>query len=211
MCGGPSSTQQQLQTEQANFYSTLTQEYSTVFGETQGILSELTNTFEPILAKGPNQEGFSPEEKANLNTQAIEGTAQNFNQANTALNEKLAAEGGGDEFLPSGAKEQLNEELSASSSAEQSREESTILSEDYAAGKQQFDEAAAVLAGQEAGVGSAAANFAGATTGAGSSAEKTASDIASEENSWLTPVMGAVGGILGGAAGNLNVGPFSKS
>src|SRR5579884_3939285 len=101
MCG-PTSAQTELQSEQADFYRQMTQEYTTVFGEDQGILSSLTKTFEPILEAGPNQKGFSDAERNDLNSQAIEGTAKNYAAADRALKEDQAAEGGGDTVAPTG-------------------------------------------------------------------------------------------------------------
>jgi hypothetical protein len=56
---GPSAAQQQLQTEQADFYQQAIQQQETTYGEDQSILKMMTGIYEPILAKGPNQEGFS--------------------------------------------------------------------------------------------------------------------------------------------------------
>ena len=102
MCGA-TGAQTQIQQEQADFYANATAEAKTAFGEQQGLLSNLESIYNPILAKGPNQKGFSVDEENDLNAQAIDGTAQNYQKAAKAVNGQLAAEGGGDTFMPNGA------------------------------------------------------------------------------------------------------------
>ena len=60
---GPSSQQLQLQDEQMQFYQQGQQESQTAFSEQQDLLKQMEQVYSPILAKGPNQEGFSGEEK----------------------------------------------------------------------------------------------------------------------------------------------------
>ena len=84
MCGA-SGQQKDIEAQQAAFYKQLTQEYGITFGESQGILKSLTAAFEPILKAGPNQQGFSAEELANLNSQAVTGIGRNYAKAGAAL------------------------------------------------------------------------------------------------------------------------------
>ena len=70
MCGA-SSQQKQIEQAQSNYYNTLTQQANQIFGYASSIFNELQSTFAPILAKGPNQEGFSDAEKQNLNNEII--------------------------------------------------------------------------------------------------------------------------------------------
>lgn len=194
MCGGATAAQTDIQNTQVAFLKQLTAEYGTVFGESQGILQSLTSTFKPILEAGPNQQGFSAAELASLETTAKEGVGQNYAQAAKALGEKQAAEGGGNSFLPSGAKSQIQEEIATGAAGTLSQEQEQITQANYATGRSNFYNAAGIL-GQTAStlnpVGSA-----GAATSAGSAASNTANQIAQENNSW----MGLVGGVLGGAA-----------
>jgi len=203
MCG-PTAAQTNLQSEQADFYQEMTQEYSTVFGEDQGVLSELTKTFEPILAAGPSQEGFSAAEKNNLDSEAIQGTATNYAAAEKALREDQAAEGGGNTFSVAGQDTEQRGELASQAANQESSEEEQITQADYAQGQQNFDTAASALTGVASELNPA--GFAGATTGAGSAAGTTADQIAQEQDSEWTPVLSALGGVAGAAAGNLNFG-----
>jgi hypothetical protein len=194
---GPSATQIQLQGEEAQFYQQGMQEAKTTFGEDQDLLGLMQSVYDPILAKGPNQEGFSTAEENNLNAQAVEGTAENYSQAAKAVGEQEAAEGGGNNPLPSGGQTQLKEEVATSAAGQESQEEQQIQQADYAQGYSEFENA-----GQELGVVSGQLNpeaFESGATSEGSSAETTANQINQEQNSWIAPVLGAAGAI--GTAG----------
>ena len=200
---GPSATQLNLQQEQADFYAQGMQESQTAFSEDQSLLKQMEAVYSPILAKGPNTNAFAGAEQNELDAQAIEGTAANYNQAARAVGANVAAEGGGDNPLPSGAGEQLKEEVATSAAGQESSEEEQILQAGYSEGERQFEDA-----GQSLSVASGQLNptaYESAATGAGSAAETTASQINQEQNSWLAPVMGAVGSI-GGAVVSENPG-----
>jgi hypothetical protein len=197
---GPSAAQQQLQTEQADFYQQAIQQQETTYGEDQSILKMMTGIYEPILAKGPNQEGFSTGEVNDLNSQAVTGTAQNFSQAAKATNEALAAEGGGDAGITSGAADELKQQVGESAAAEESQQESQIKQADYSQGYNEWETAAAGLgevSGQLNPTG-----YSGAATSAGSAASTTANEIAQEDNGWINAAIGAAGSIGGGLASN---------
>jgi hypothetical protein len=197
-CGAPPE-QTQLANEQAQFYRQLTQSYKTVFPEQQAILAALTKEFQPILAAGPNQPGFSAAEEAALRTQASDTTTRGAQQADVALGGKLAAEG--DATIPSGAKAQLEAGLLESANAENAGLQNKITGENYAIGRSNFLNAAREL---ETGAGllnpSGAASVA---TGAGSAANTTWNDIAAENSAWMGPVFGAIGGLGGAAIGKV--------
>lgn len=195
---GPSSTQLQLQSEEAAFYKQGVEQSETTFSEQQDLLNQMKQIYSPILAKGPNQEGFSPAEKAGLESQAIEGTAKNYSQAARAVGGQIAAEGGGNNPLPTGGSEQLREEVGASAAGEESNEQQQIEQADYAQGYQEFQGATAALETASGQLNPAA--YENAATSAGNAAEETAKDINAEQNSWEAPVLGAIGAIGGGIA-----------
>ena len=179
-------------------------ENSTVFGESQGILSSLNQAFAPILAQGPNQAGFSQAEDTSMNTEATEQTAQNFGKAKQELQEDQAAEGGGNDFVPSGAQDAQNESLAATGAATQSQEQQQILQENYATGRQNFMNAAGVL-----GTTASTLNPTGtadAAVSSGSAAATTANTIAAQGNSIWSSVLGALGGVAGAAVGDIPMG-----
>jgi hypothetical protein len=196
MCGATQS-QTDLENQQAAFYQQATQEATTTYGEDQALLQQMQSVYDPILAKGPNQKGFSTEEEQGLNAQAVEGTAENYAGAAKSVNENLAAEGGGTNPLPSGGQEQLKEQVAESAAQTESSEEEQIQQADYAEGSRQFGQATAALEDVSGQYNPTA--YSGAATGAGSAASTTANDIAEQSNSWVNAAIGAAGQI-GGAA-----------
>lgn len=193
MCGGATQAQQDLQAEQAAYYKEATAEAEATYAEDQELLQSVKSIYDPILSRGPNQEGYSAEELANLNAQAVEGTAKNYSSAAKAVNEKMAAQGGGDIALPTGAQLQLQQEVANSAAATESSEESQILQADYQQGYNEF-----VNAGNMEMAVSGQYNptaYSGAATSAGSAASTTANEIAQENNSWINAALGAASSI----------------
>lgn len=202
MCGA-TAAQTTLQDEQMDFYQTMTDNYKTAFAEDQGILNAVTASMAPIIAAGVNQEGFSGAEKTTLDTQADEGVATNYAQAKTALQQSLAATGGTSSAeMSSGPAAQLQEELVSSAAGQRSTEQSQITQADYDTGRSNYFNA--VQEEENAAGLLNPAGYSGAATNAGSAAGTTANQIASENDSVFSSVMGALGGVASKAAGNIN-------
>jgi len=202
MCGS-NSQQQQLEASQAAFYDQAREQAATTFGEQQAVLKDMLAIYQPILDKGPNQQGFSDEERAAFNTEAIEGTANNYAAAAKTVNEQLASQGGGAIAMPTGPQAQLKAEIAASAAQHLSDQELNIVEQDYATGRTQFNNATnAILtaSGQFNPIG-----YSEAATAAGNAASKTANDIAQADNSWVNAAIGAVGAVGGGLAQNPNI------
>lgn len=197
MCGA-TDQQKSLEASQAAFYNQLTQQYASVFQKNQGILDMLTSTFEPILKAGPNQRGFSDEERTNLETEATEGVARGFDKAQQALNQNLAARGGSD-FIPTGGDAEMRGSLAATAEEEQAGLKQQITAADYAAGEDRWRYASGVLAGTANMYNPT--GYAGAATGAGGAASQTANDIAQADNSVWSSVIGGLSGVGGAAIG----------
>lgn len=197
MCGA-SQQQKDIEASQAAFYNTLTSEYKTVFGENQAILGTLTSSLEPILQAGINQQGFSPEELANLNNMVTNQTGQNYGNAKAAIAWEQGAEGGGNNFIPSGAKQEIQAQLAQSAAQQESGEQQQIQASNYATGRSNY------LAAEEGLSGVASqynpAGFANATTGAGGAAAQTADQITQANNSWMNLVAGGLGAAASGYA-----------
>jgi hypothetical protein len=193
---GPTSAQIELQTEQASFYKEMTKDYATQFAGQQAILGTLTSAWAPILAAGPNQYGFSAAQDATLRAQAVEGTAQTYQQAEQAVNSGIASRGAGD-TLPSGANEQLRQITANAAAATTSKEQLGITGAGYQQGYNNFTAATNALSGvaaQDNPLG-----YAGAATSAGSAEGQTAQAIAQESGG----IWNAIGGIVGGFAGKI--------
>lgn len=148
MCG-PSKTEEGLQGSEESFMNTLQQNYAQNFSEQQGVLANLNQTLSPIVAAGPDQTGYSPQELAALNTQAIDTTGANYANAQKALN---TANAGRDQGTSgeSGVSQQLNEALASQESGQLSNEQLGITESNYATGRSNFQNAV----GAEEGVAS---------------------------------------------------------
>jgi len=201
--GGAPSGQTQLAASQSAYYNTLTQEAQTEFATAQTLTNDLTSEFEPIFAAGPNQQGYSPEELANLNAAAVTETGQGIASVEKALGTKTAAEGGGNEFVPQGANRQLEAEVATSGENQTAAEESEILQAGYQQGYNEWTTAAAGL-GEAASVMGAGTGAASAANQGGSAANQTYSNVAAENSSWMNLVGGALGA-AGTALTNQNI------
>lgn len=191
MCGA-SKDEKDIGKAQSAFYTQLTSEYGTIFGESQAILGALTKSFQPILDAGINQEGFSAAEKQNLESQVTTGTGTNYAKAADAVSKAQGAEGGGTTYIPTGAKEQQRQQVATEAASRESGLQSDVIAADYATGRENYMEAANVLGGVAGQYNPA--NFANSATGAGSAASTTAHNISLENSSWEGLVAGAVGG-----------------
>src|SRR6185312_499960 len=78
---GATQQEKDLQKQQAAFYSTLTADYNQQFAKQGAIIDSLNKVWGPIFQAGPNQYGFSTAEDTTLHTQAKEGTANDYQQA----------------------------------------------------------------------------------------------------------------------------------
>lgn len=199
MCG-PTDAQTQLQQSQIDFYNNLQKQDATTFGQDQNILNQLQSVYSPILQKGPNQYGYTPDEENVLNTTATEGVAQNYRDASRSLRESQAAQGGGNDYLPVGSNQQTQAELASSAADQLSKEKLGIKTAGYQQGYNEFTQAAGNLLSTSQQLNPS--TYASTANTAGSTASQTAQNIANENESWMAPLIGGVSTIASGAAGS---------
>lgn len=197
MCGVPAG-QQQLGDEELQAYQEAQQLTQEQYGNQQAILAPMAKQFQSIFDMGPNQEGFSAPEEQTLNSQVLEGTAENYKQASAAVREGEAAEGGGTNPLPSGAQEAERESVAESAAQEESRELNQVEQSGFQQGYNEFETAAEGL-GSVASAESPLGYEANATS-SGNAAASTESEIANEQNSWVNAAIGAAGAVASAAA-----------
>jgi hypothetical protein len=176
----------------------MTQQAQSVFGDASAIFKDLQGTFEPIVAAGPNQEGFSAAEKANFDDQIINGTGEAYNKAANAVNSQIASEGGGDTAIISSQNNTIRGSLAQSAASQEANEREQVVADDYATGRQNFFNASQVLSGAT-NVFNPSTSMDNAATGAGSAASNTANEISQENNSWVNAAIGALGSVAGAA------------
>jgi hypothetical protein len=200
MCGA-SSAQVGLQNAQISFYNEMTADYQQTYSQNQQILKSLTASFSPILAAGPNQEGFSSAELQSLESSATTGVGQNYAAAQKALAIQQGAQGGGNSFVPSGANSEMRGQLAQSAAQQESSEQLGIQQADYQTGQQNYWQAAGALGGVANAYNPT--GYSGAATGAGGAASTTANEVEQANNSWMqlaAGALGATGSALGGGS-----------
>jgi hypothetical protein len=198
MCG-PSQQQTEISDEQQQFYSTLSNQYAQIFGQSQAITSALTSAFTPILNAGPSQTGFSPSEETALQTQNTENVATDYAQAQRATAQVLAARGGGNTMLPSSVTSNILAQNANTAAATRAQGQNTITQANYAQGYQNWNTAATVL-GSTAGLLNPNA-YSGQATNAGQQAATTANQITQDAFAPWGAAIGALGSIGGAAVG----------
>jgi len=210
MCGA-SQQQKDISNEENEFYQQLTQQYSTVFGQSQAITGALTSAFTPILAAGPSQTGFSPSEENALQTQNTQNVATNYAQAQKATAQVLAAQGGGggNPLLPSSVNANILAQNTNQAALQRAQGQNTITQANYAQGYQNWQQAAGVLS-STAGLLSPT-SFGGMTNTAGGSAMTGATQVANSANSPWNAAIGALGAVGGAALGNFGLPSFGSN
>ena len=196
---GPTAQQTELGDAQLQAYqqaATLTQQQ---YANQQAIYGPMATQFQSIFAKGPGQQGFTPEEDEELNAQAEEGTAENYGNAARAVGEATAARGGGTNPLPTGADSAIEGNIATSAAQEESQQENQINAANYGQGYNEWENAGQGL--QAIAAGENPLGYESNETSSGSAAGTTESQIASEDDSWLNATIGAVGSAAGMASG----------
>jgi hypothetical protein len=193
---GASVEQKNLEAQQAQMYQTQTAMLQERFAKQDAILASLQKAWGPTLALGPDQRGFSDEERAALKSQAIQGTGQEYQKAVKAVGEGMAARGGGDVFIPSGADEALRAQIATAAAESQAGKNLALTEEDYALGRAKFSAATSALSGVSQMFDPL--GFANSANQAGSAASESAYRIAQLNNQFS--FANAVTGILTGAA-----------
>lgn len=194
-CSGPSAQQTEVFNEQNAFYQQMTQQSATEFGEFQNVYNTLTTQLTPIFNAGPSQQGWSPAEASAVESQITGQTAQNSMQAEQAVNNQFASAGGGTQYVPQGAQQQVGEQAQLAVAGQKSSEELQATEANYQQGTQNWLNSAQLLGSASAVMNPEATN-ASVSNGAGSNVGTTANEITQAGNSW----MGLVGGLANSAA-----------
>lgn len=198
---GASASQKDLAASQAALAKTLTANYNQNFANQQAVLSAVRAVYDPILNAGPSQFGFAKPEETAYRTQASEDTARNYASAATAVRNRMAAQGGGNSLLPSGAEADIEAQIASAAAAAESNKQLDITKAGYAVGRERFDKATNAemsAAGMYNPLG-----YAGAASSTTSSAFDMADKIQQENQSIWGTVGGLAGGLLGSIAGPL--------
>ncbi len=199
-CGGASSEQKEMQALQIQAYQTALSQTKEVFGDGSKIFNLLSSTFSPILKAGPDQFGYGTAETTALRSGATQNQALATATAGQSLREELAAQGGGNTFLPSGAQAKLNAGIATTGSNNLAAAQNQITQAGFDQGRQNWMNAAKVLGGATSvfDPGNSATN---ASTSAGSAAEKSAKDVTDSNQAANQMWAGLAGSLAGSASG----------
>ena len=138
MCG-PSGQEKSLQSSSAGFSTQLMNNYSQLFGQQQGVLAGLNASLNPIVAAGPNQQGFSGAELNSLNTSAINANAGATQSALQAARTFGAGQGGGGTSgLTSGITKQIESSVAAQGAGNLATNEGQIQQANWAQGNSNY-------------------------------------------------------------------------
>ena len=178
---------------QTAFYKQLVAQQQETFGKYTKIYDSLNAQLMPIFKAGIDQFGFTPQQEATLRTAATNYTADAFKDQQVALENAMVARGGGESLLPSGAQEQLRQQLGVRQAQTEALQQLGITQTGFDLGRQNYLTA---LSGLQGGLAYANPNaFAGSANGAAGNATdaiKLSADLNQTFN-W--------GGLLGGIAG----------
>lgn len=200
MCG-PSTSEKNLEANEASFAQQLQQNYAQNFADQQAVLTHLNSVLSPILEAGPNQTGFSPQEAAALNTQAIDTTGAQAANAERAVGNELAGRNDSGNLPESGVDQALKAQIASSAAGQLSSEQLGITEANYATGRQNFAQAVGEeqgLAGQYNPVSTGSL-----ASGTNASAFGEANQIAQQQSQELSDIGGGVLSLATGAAGGI--------
>jgi hypothetical protein len=173
---------------QANFTNTLMASYKTQFAKQGAILDFLTSKMKPMI---DNPTGYSPAALTAMRTQATEGTAKSYSQAEQALHEAEATRGGNG--LPSGVDAQLEAENARAGAAQNATSQQDITLANENLRQANYWNAVNSLGGTGAQF-----NPTGYANSANSGTEATSNIGTAYKNSQSSQLLGALGGIAGG-------------
>jgi hypothetical protein len=186
------------QAAQTQFYSTLTANYNTDFGEFEGATQNLMSVLQPIVNAGPGQYGYSAAQDAAIRGSAMTSDAAAAANSEAAVNAQITASNGGAALMPTGAQEQLTEEGDVAAAQKTATDQNAITQAGYAQGTTNYDTA---LSGEESVLSlENPNNFAGSATSGGNAATgavNAATTAAADSDSWTQMVGSALGGVTG--------------
>jgi hypothetical protein len=197
---GESADAKANEAAQTAFYKSVTAQQSQIYGEQQELYNTVIGATAPIIAKGPQQYGYTPAVDALLQTYIKDTGEQAETNTINATELKERQEAGGAAVLPTGANAQIEADVRAT--GEQST--ATNLAQEklsgYQAGSALYNQALSALSG----VTGNPTQYTSAATGAGTSATGAINLADSERSNLLQTILGgASSAVVGGMTGGL--------
>jgi hypothetical protein len=141
---GPSASEQALSNQAGSFSTTLQNNYGSQFANQNSVLSALNASLSPTVAGGPSQQGWSPAQAAAVNTNILDTTAANYQNAQRASQTALAGRGGGaanSNIAASGIDSQIGASYASQAAGQTASEENQALQANYAQGNANYNNA----------------------------------------------------------------------
>jgi hypothetical protein len=203
LCGGGGTPDPEAEAEEAEtvtFDQSLMNIFQQQYSTQQQQLAYLQGKMEPIINAGG--QGYTSDQLASMRTAATDVNSEQFQGAQQALNNTIAANSGGSKLTGvAGSTIQANAELNAAEAQTQAQAQETITSQNAQLQQSNYWNAINALNGvaaQENPLG-----YASASNQAGSTVADLTNANANYIKSTQSPLMGALGGIIGGSVGGL--------
>jgi len=196
-CGPTGAQKSALETDQ-NFSKILGSSYNEIFSENQDLMQNLTGNLAGIINAGPNQQGFSPQELAAQNSQAINAGAAANEKIQTAIGDSAAAHGSANPGVESGITQAEQSSAATAVDTNVSNTEANITNANYAQGRQNYWSAVGADESAPAAFEDPANQAAQAATGANSAANSQANSNAADSTG--TELLGLTEGLATDAA-----------
>jgi hypothetical protein len=220
---GASSGSKAINNMAGSAYGTAIDQAKAEFGDASKVFNDLYQSLSPIAAAGPDQTGYSTQAESAINASTIDTTAAQYKNATTAVKSDIAAEGGGNIALPSGANIGTEEALAEAGAQQTAAGLRSNLINDYTKGNENWQFA-------EGGLTKAPGVFSDANTATSDTAKLgdvalQSQNVINAAPSWNKVAMGALGtaanflapgsgtlvnGVLGGTPGGPGSQPNSE-
>jgi hypothetical protein len=186
-------------------------DFGSRFQNQSNVLSQLQSSLSPILAAGPSQTGFSGQETAALNTQAINSAgAANRSAQQAAANFGAGQGGGGTSGVTSGITKQIQAGIASQSAGQLATSQNNIVQQNYAQGSQNYWKAQGAM--NELAAGEDATQFGNLANSSQSNAFGEANTVSQQQNQEESAIAGGITGLasnvlLPGVSGAINAAP----
>jgi len=202
--GGPSKQEEGLANQADSFSNVLRANYGTAFGEQQDTLKNLNSEIMKIET-GQTGTGFSAQELAAKNTAAINSAGAASRNAQQAIGNFTAGEGGGGSSgIVSGVQEQLRAGAASSAANELASAQNSITQQNYQQGRVNAAQTVGGLENLAQEYGGTAASAQGGAIQENQAAFGDAAKIQEQKSQMLSQIGGLVKSGVGIASGGLS-------
>lgn len=192
----PSKAQKDALSSDQSWQSTLTNSYKTVFGLGTSMYQKLSGGLDSIISKGREAMGYSPQELALKNSEAINSAAASAKSVNRAIGAK-ASMSSATPGVESGVVQAERAGADTSIMNNLSNKEADITEQGFQVQREGFDKAVAEKEGSLSASFSPSTSMDSGVTSANAAVSEQANANQSTSSSW----MGMVGGLADAAVG----------